>query len=174
MLYLVAAGLFSKAVWLFEEQKVRLSELSTISMLNVFKWNQQIGGDADETGDGPGSYNINHSVWHVNVSCPHCCLPLSLTLFQCCSPELNGGGGWGIFNALLGWQNSATYGSVISYNLYWIVVVAGFLTLRYIEKNEKSSAGATTTAEATSNSDNAIGEKQQIEDMAADVTSISS
>ncbi|MCJ1335735.1 hypothetical protein MMC09_001008 [Bachmanniomyces sp. S44760] len=158
VLYLVAAGLFSKAVWLFEEQKVRLSELSTISMLNVFKWNQQIGGDADETGDGPGSYNINHSVWHVN----------------CCSPELNGGGGWGIFNALLGWQNSATYGSVISYNLYWIVVVAGFLTLRYIEKNEKSSAGATTTAEATSNSDNAIGEKQQIEDMAADVTSISS
>lgn len=49
------------------------------------------------------------------------------------NPELNGGGGWGIFNAILGWQNSATYGSVISYNLYWIAVIAGFLAMRYKE-----------------------------------------
>jgi high-affinity iron transporter len=46
---------------------------------------------------------------------------------------LNGGGGWGIFNAILGWQNSATYGSVISYNMYWIAVIAGFLAMRYKE-----------------------------------------
>jgi high-affinity iron transporter len=46
---------------------------------------------------------------------------------------LNGGGGWGIFNAILGWQNSATYGSVISYNVYWIAVITGFLLLRYKE-----------------------------------------
>lgn len=49
------------------------------------------------------------------------------------NPELNGGGGWGIFNAILGWTNSATYGSVISYNVYWIVVIIGFLLLRYKE-----------------------------------------
>lgn len=49
------------------------------------------------------------------------------------NPELNGGGGWGIFNAILGWQNSATYGSVISYNLYWLVVIVGFLAMRYKE-----------------------------------------
>jgi high-affinity iron transporter len=49
------------------------------------------------------------------------------------NPELNGGGGWGIFNAILGWQNSATYGSVISYNLYWIAVISGFLAMRYKE-----------------------------------------
>ena len=48
---------------------------------------------------------------------------------------MNGGGGWGVFNALLGWQNSATYGSVISYNVYWIVVIAGFLAMRYHEDN---------------------------------------
>jgi len=101
-LYLVAAGLFSKAVWLFEDNK----------------WTQLIGGDIAETNSGPGSYDIRNSVWHVN----------------CCNPEINGGGGWGIFNALLGWQNSATYGSVISYNVYWIVVIAGFSALRYNEK----------------------------------------
>ena len=39
---------------------------------------------------------------------------------------MNGGGGWGIFNAILGWTNSATYGSVISYNVYWIAVMFWF------------------------------------------------
>ena len=46
---------------------------------------------------------------------------------------MNGGGGWGIFNAILGWQNSATYGSVISYNMYWIAVILGFCLMRYRE-----------------------------------------
>lgn len=101
LLYLVAAGLFSRAVWFFEMQK----------------WNTAVGGDAAETGAGPGSYDIAKSVWHVN----------------CCSPYYNGGGGWGVFNAILGWQNSATYGSVISYNIYWIFVMIGFGCMRYHE-----------------------------------------
>src|SRR3954462_14117359 len=46
------------------------------------------------------------------------------------NPELNGGGGWGIFNGILGWQNSATYGSVISYNVYWISIIGLFLSMR--------------------------------------------
>ncbi|KAK1765516.1 putative iron transferase [Phialemonium atrogriseum] len=102
LLYLVAAGLFSRAVWGFE----------------MHYWNKALGGgEAAELGNGPGSYDIDQSVWHVN----------------CCSPEFNGGGGWGFFNAILGWTNSATYGSVISYNLYWLVVILAFLTMRYRE-----------------------------------------
>ncbi|KAI0451888.1 iron permease FTR1 family protein [Xylaria acuta] len=101
LLYLVGAGLFSRAVWYFEAQQ----------------WNKVVGGDAAELGDGPGSYDIDKSVWHVN----------------CCSPELNGGGGWGIFNAILGWTNSATYGSVIAYNIYWIAIVIALAVMRYRE-----------------------------------------
>ncbi|KAJ5389031.1 uncharacterized protein N7496_000099 [Penicillium cataractarum] len=101
-LYLVAGGLFSRGVWYFENNA----------------WNNIIGGDASETGSGPGSYDIRKSVWHVN----------------CCNPELGGGGGWGIFNALLGWTNSADYGSVISYNLYWICVMIGYALMFYREK----------------------------------------
>lgn len=86
--------------------------------LEINAWNKATGGDASENGSGPGSYDIRQSVWHVN----------------CCNPDLNGGGGWGIFNAILGWTNSATYGSVISYNLYWIVVMTGFVLLRFKEK----------------------------------------
>jgi high-affinity iron transporter len=101
-LYLVAAGLFSRSMWYFQQNT----------------WSHLTGGDAAESGSGPGSYDIRQSVWHVN----------------CCNPELNGGGGWGIFNAILGWQNSATYGSVIGYNLYWLVIIVGFLALRWREK----------------------------------------
>ncbi|KAJ5579621.1 uncharacterized protein N7459_005606 [Penicillium hispanicum] len=101
-LYLVAAGLFSRGVWYFENNA----------------WNKVIGGDASETGSGPGSYNIHESVWHVN----------------CCNPELGGGGGWGIFNALLGWTNSATYGSVLAYNFFWICVIVGYGLMLHRER----------------------------------------
>ena len=84
----------------------------------MYAWNKTIGGDAAETGSGPGSYNINNSVWHVN----------------CCSPEINGGGGWGVFNSLFGWTNSATYGTVIGYNLYWVAIMIVFFCMRYFEK----------------------------------------
>ncbi|KAM0323901.1 hypothetical protein ACHAQA_008482 [Verticillium albo-atrum] len=81
--------------------------------LEAHQWNLVVGGDAAELGSGPGSYDIRRSVWHVN----------------CCNPDLNGGGAWGIFNAVLGWQNSATIGSVVSYNLYWIAVALGFAAM---------------------------------------------
>lgn len=111
-LYLIAAGLFSRAVWYFEN----------------YEWSQIIGGDASETGSGAGSYDITKSVWHVN----------------CCNPEMDGGGGWGIFNAILGWQNSATYGSVISYDIYWLVIICCFVAMRYHEKH--GNLGALTPA----------------------------
>ncbi|KAK1778468.1 iron permease FTR1 family-domain-containing protein [Copromyces sp. CBS 386.78] len=105
LLYLVAAGLFSRAIWAFENQQ----------------WANAIGSDAAELGSGPGSYDVDRSVWHVD----------------CCSPAVNGGGGWGIFNAIFGWTNSATYGSVIAYNLYWLVVIVSFLVMRHREVNGK-------------------------------------
>lgn len=101
LLYLVSAGLFSRAIWAFENQQ----------------WANAIGSDAAELGSGPGSYDIDKSVWHVD----------------CCSPMVNGGGGWGIFNAIFGWTNSATYGSVIAYNMYWLVVIVSFIAMRYRE-----------------------------------------
>lgn len=53
LLYLVAAGLFSRAVWSFEQQT----------------WHDLVGADVAEVGNGPGSYDIDNSVWHINVSC---------------------------------------------------------------------------------------------------------
>lgn len=110
-LYLVAAGLFSKGVWQFE--------------LNWFI--KKCGGlDVSETGDGPGSYDIKNSVWHVN----------------CCNGEMQDDGAfWMLFTAILGWTNSATYGSVISYNMYWIAVIAAFNYLMYRESEAAGRNG---------------------------------
>ena len=54
---------------------------------------------------------------------------------NCCSPENKADdGGWGIFNAILGWQNSATIGSVVSYCAYWIFVTAALIVMRIDER----------------------------------------
>lgn len=83
----------------------------------LHRYNQLTGGDAAEGGSGPGTYNIFKSVWHVN----------------CCNPLIDNG--WDVFNALLGWQNSATYGSVLSYNIYWIALIIALLLMMYEERN---------------------------------------
>ncbi|KIX05408.1 uncharacterized protein Z518_06280 [Rhinocladiella mackenziei CBS 650.93] len=100
VLYLIAAGMFSKAIW----------------SLQFYGFAQKVGGDVAEEGDGPGSYNIRQTVWHVN----------------CCNPEIDNG--WDVFNALLGWQNTATYGSVISYNVYWIFIMIAIACMLYEER----------------------------------------
>ncbi|QLG70846.1 hypothetical protein HG535_0A07890 [Zygotorulaspora mrakii] len=99
-LYLIAAGLFSKGVWQLEVQDY------------VNKCN---GQDMAEVGNGPGSYDISRSVWHVN----------------CCNGERDGL--WMILTAIFGWTNSATYGSVISYNLYWLAII---IVIRVLKTEE--------------------------------------
>ncbi|CAL9731252.1 iron transporter Fth1p [Monosporozyma unispora] len=89
-MYLIAAGLFSKGVWQLELQDY------------VNKCN---GQDMAEVGNGPGSYDISKSVWHVN----------------CCNGERDGF--WMLLTAIFGWTNSATYGSVISYIIYWLCLI---------------------------------------------------
>ena len=81
----------------------------------TYRYNKKTGGDASENGSGPGTYDISKSVWHVN----------------CCNPETDNG--WDVFNSLLGWQNSATYGSVISYNVYWLAVIFAVYLLWFEE-----------------------------------------
>jgi high-affinity iron transporter len=100
VLYLIAAGMFSKAVW----------------SLQFHAFAQKVGSDVAEEGDGPGSYDIREVVWHVN----------------CCNPQIDNG--WDVFQALLGWQNSATYGSVISYNVYWIGIMLAISCMLYEER----------------------------------------
>jgi len=69
------------------------------------------------------------------------------------SPPLLPKKSWMIFNSLFGWQNSATYGSVISYNLYWLVVILGFAYMGWKENKE----AVTPVAEPELESDTSSG-----------------
>lgn len=100
LLYLVAAGLFSRGVW-----QVQFHSFA------------QRAGDVGENGSGPGSYDPREVVWHVD----------------CCNPKLQDNP-YSLFNVLLGWQNTATYGSIISYNLYWVAIVACISFVLYKER----------------------------------------
>lgn len=100
LLYLLAAGMFSKSVW----------------SLQYHHFASKVGSDVAEAGNGIGSYDVTQTVWHVN----------------CCNPETDNG--WDVFNALLGWQNTATYASIISYNVYWIFITCCILCMLYEEK----------------------------------------
>ncbi|KAF8005187.1 hypothetical protein HF325_000644 [Metschnikowia pulcherrima] len=91
--------------------------IKSIWYFETYVFNTATGGDATENGSGPGTYDITKSVWHVN----------------CCHPSLDNG--WNIFNALFGWQNLATYGSVISYNIYWLFIIVTVLAMAYEEKH---------------------------------------
>jgi high-affinity iron transporter len=107
ILYLVAAGLMSKAVGYLEQNA----------------WNQVIGGEAADV----ISYRVTTSVWHVSWG----------------DPELNvdTNGGWEIFNAILGWNNTATIGSIISYCLYWLFVCC-YLVFSHFRERRKAIAKA--------------------------------
>jgi len=102
-LFLIGAGLFSKAIWSFEWQR----------------WVKLLGVHGDDTvGDGLGTYPVQGNVWHLN-----CCNPNNSSDSQ----------GWSIFNAILGWTNNATYGSVLSYVFYWLAVIAALVYMKFKE-----------------------------------------
>ncbi|EJU01305.1 Ftr1 protein [Dacryopinax primogenitus] len=102
ILFLVGAGLFSRAVGYFQ----------------TFVFNQGVGADVEELGDGPGSYDVRGNVWHLTYGNPE---------------NTQTGGGWSIFNAILGWNNTATVGSVVAYCGFWILVI---LILGYLKWSE--------------------------------------
>ncbi|KAJ5787391.1 Iron permease FTR1 [Penicillium paradoxum] len=104
VLYLISAGMFSKAIW----------------SLQYYQFVVGVGSDVGETGSGPGSYNILQTVWHVN----------------CCNAELDHG--WDVFQSILGWQNTGTYGSVIGYNVYWIFIMACIAWMLYEERTGRA------------------------------------
>jgi len=103
ILFLVGAGLFSRACGYFQE----------------YVFNRGVGGDVSETGDGPGSFDVSGNVWHLTYGSPE--------------SGKNKGGGWSIFNAILGWNNTASLGAILCYAFYWIVAAGILIYLKWSE-----------------------------------------
>lgn len=61
-----------------------------------------------------------------------------------CAAKILHRSGWQIFNAFLGWSNTATIGSIVSYCLYWLFVATAFIYFFFDEKKKaikKAEAG---------------------------------
>ncbi|WFD32007.1 hypothetical protein MSPP1_003049 [Malassezia sp. CBS 17886] len=109
ILLVITAGMLSRAVYYFE----------------FYKYVQKVGDAAAESGNGPASYDALNYVWHID----------------CCNPEDqtdNGGSGWSILNSLVGWNNTATVGSLTVYVLYWFALMA-FLIFRVMYERRQNA-----------------------------------
>lgn len=86
------------------------------------RFNGKVGGDVAEAGNGPGSYDVVGNIWHLD----------------CCNPENKTDAlGWSIFNAIFGWSNNGSVGTVLSYIFYWIAVVIALVVMKHQEGRTK-------------------------------------
>ncbi|PVU94304.1 hypothetical protein BB561_002654 [Smittium simulii] len=72
----------------------------------------------------------------------------SVWALDCCNPNDPNEGGYQIFQALLGWTNNATIGSILGYISYWLIVISIYLYKGYGIKNSiaiKSKSSNTYT-----------------------------
>lgn len=108
-LLLIGAGLFTRSVTAFQSRA----------------FNRLLGANVDDesaAGDGPGSYDVRGNVWHLD----------------CCNPENQfDGQGWSIFQAIFGWTNTATVGSVLAYVFFWLAVIAALVSMKFKEGRTK-------------------------------------
>ncbi|WFD41379.1 hypothetical protein MPSI1_000005 [Malassezia psittaci] len=107
-LLVIAAGMFSRSVYYLE----------------FYRYVKLVGDAATEGGNSYGTYDARNYVWHLD----------------CCNPEDrtdNGGSGWSILNTLVGWNNTATVGSLVSYCLYWVAIVAILLVMHANDRRAK-------------------------------------
>ncbi|CAO1635837.1 unnamed protein product [Parajaminaea phylloscopi] len=88
-----------------------------IYYLQFYTYVKKVGDAAAEGGDGNGSFDALNYVWHIDYA----------------NPE-NNNSGWGLLNALCGWNNTGTLGSILSYVFYWLAVIAFLGYSLYQEK----------------------------------------
>ncbi|KAF8747799.1 Iron permease FTR1 family [Rhizoctonia solani] len=82
------------------------------------RFNVMVGGDVAEAGDGPGSFDVVGNIWHLD----------------CCNPENKlDAKGWAVFNAILGWSNNGSIGTVISYIAYWLIAILALVRMKHRE-----------------------------------------
>ncbi|KAI8829429.1 iron permease FTR1 family-domain-containing protein [Chytriomyces cf. hyalinus JEL632] len=82
------------------------------------EWGHLIGvADADSS----QFYNVQKSVWHLS----------------CCDPKDPNLGGWQLFNAIFGWTNSPTIGSIVSYIVYWVIITISLVVMKLMDRRRE-------------------------------------
>ncbi|KAI1321027.1 high-affinity iron permease [Mortierella claussenii] len=100
----------------------------------------------DTQSDDAGTFDPRVNVWGLN----------------CCNPNDPNAGGWALLNALLGWNNVASIGTIVSYILYWLIVIAGlvFMKLRRQRRARQASMEANATDGQTFSNDYIVDDEK--------------
>lgn len=115
-LLLIGAGLFTKSVF----------------YLQNYEFVKLVGADVSEAGDGPGqsllrwrslthskgSFRVQGNIWHLPFGNPE---------------NRIDGQGWSIFQALFGWSNNGSIGTVLAYIFYWLAVIVALVYMKFKE-----------------------------------------
>ncbi|KAF9278823.1 high-affinity iron permease [Mortierella alpina] len=93
-----------------------------INAYEMDKWNKIVGGDADDA----GTYDPRINVWALSWG----------------NPNDPNNGGWALFNSLFGWNNIASKGTVSGYCVYWLVIIASVIYMKFAAKRRQAAAAA--------------------------------
>ncbi|KAF9435375.1 hypothetical protein BGZ76_006415 [Entomortierella beljakovae] len=81
-----------------------------IAAFEANTWGKKTGAQSDDD----GTYDPRVNVWALN----------------CCDQNDPNEAGWQFFNALLGWSNVASVGTIVGYCCYWLGVIAVLMSLK--------------------------------------------
>lgn len=111
-----------------------------VAAFESYVWGKLTNAQSD---DG-GSYDPRYNVWALS----------------CCDPKNNSSGGWQLFNALFGWSNIGSIGSVVCYIGYWLFVT-GALVFMKLKRRRIARQNALNAAHDSS--DTTSGDKHSFE-----------
>ncbi|KAF9123758.1 high-affinity iron permease [Mortierella sp. 14UC] len=111
-----------------------------VAAFESYVWGKLTNAQSD---DG-GTYDPRYNVWALS----------------CCDPKNNDLGGWQLFNALFGWSNIGSIGSVVCYIGYWLIVIC---VLVYMKLKRRRIARANALRAVHDSSSNSSGDKQSLE-----------
>ncbi|KAK9761537.1 high-affinity iron permease [Basidiobolus ranarum] len=130
VLFLIAAGLFSRAIGFFESHV----------------WaNRTNAANAAADDAGGITFDVRTNVWYLT----------------CCNPENPNEGGWQIFNAILGWNNIASLGTILGYVLYWLAITGYLIYLKARNRRKDRMIAANTASDFGFKAPNPSGELAQ-------------
>ncbi|RSH80077.1 high-affinity iron permease [Saitozyma podzolica] len=102
-LFLIGAGLASKGIGFFQ----------------YYYFSKGVGRDVAERGDRPGSFQVKGNVWHLTYGNPE--VGSQTTNVR------------QIFNAIFGWNNTATLGTKLIYVFYWLAMAVTLVYRKWKE-----------------------------------------
>ncbi|KAF9284133.1 high-affinity iron permease [Linnemannia elongata] len=111
-----------------------------VASFEAYVWGKLTNAQSD---DG-GTYDPRYNVWALT----------------CCDPKNNDLGGWQLFNALFGWSNIGSIGSVVCYIAYWLIVI---VALVYMKLKRRRIAKANALQASHDSSNTTSGEKHSFE-----------